>query len=268
MLNEGFRLAGEKTRCLPLDIGDVELFRNVVDAIKLAGVLVDEKHRQAIVDVLHDAEEVVQEAGACDFVSTKEGKWKGFSATPRAVIAALEDALVRRRPEEPPFDGKAFVVVGVSGVARGVATALKRKKAVVIIADKHNERAAKTAESLGARYIPNGQVYSILADGLILTADHEADERGVAAIQLPKSVAREGLAVVDLSRMPFVTPLLDEARVVKGLPIPPAEILARTVQIVSKAYTGKSPSLEALLDSLAKGDVDYSDFSLQGATIA
>src|SRR5262245_45515423 len=160
MLNQGFRLAGDKTRCLPLDIGDVELFKKVVDAIKLAGVIVDEKHRQAMVDVLQDAEEVVQEAGACDFVSTKEGKWRGFSATPRAVTAAIEHALVKRRPEEPPFAQKAFVVVGVSGVARGIATALKRKNAVVIVADRSNDRAAKTAEEIGARYIPNGQVYS------------------------------------------------------------------------------------------------------------
>jgi 3-dehydroquinate dehydratase / shikimate dehydrogenase len=259
MLNEGFRLAGDKTRCLPLDIGEVELFQKVVDAIRLAGVIVDERNRRAIVDVLHDAEEVVEEAGACDFVQTKEGKWKGFSATPRAVLSALEHALKNRRPEEPAFDGKSFVVVGTSGVARGIATALKRKNAVVIVADKHNDRAAKTAEEVGVRYIPNGQVYSILSDGMILTADADAEERGVGAIAMPKSVAREGLAVVDLTRTPFMTPLLDEARVVRGLPIPPAEILGRTVQIVLKAYTGKTPALEALVAALEKGDVDYSD---------
>ena len=261
MLNEGFRFAGDKTRCLPLDIGDVALFQKVVDAIKLAGVVVDERNRQAMVEVLHDAEEVVEEAGACDFVQTKEGKWKGFSATPRAVTGALEHALKTRRPEEPPFDGKAFVVIGVSGVARGVATALKRKNAVVILADKHNDRAAKTAEEVGVRYIPNGQVYSILADGMVLTADAEADQRGIGAIAMPKSVAREGLAVVDLTRMPYLTPLLDEARVVRGLPIPPAEILGRMVQIVLKAYTGKTPSLDVLTAALEKGDVDYSDLA-------
>jgi shikimate 5-dehydrogenase len=171
----------------------------------------------------------------------------------------LEHALTKRRPEEPPFAGKAFVVVGVSGAARGIAAALKRKNAVAIIADKHNDRAAKTAEEIGARYIPNGQVYSILADGLILTADDEAS--GVGAIQLPKSVAREGLAVVDLSRIPFMTALLEESRVMRGLPIAPSEILARTAQIVLKAYTGKSPSIVVLAAALAKGDVDYSEFA-------
>jgi len=264
MLNEGFRLVGDKTRCLPLDIGDVELFKKVVDAIKLAGVIVDEKHRKDLVEVLQDAEEVVQEAGACDFVSTKEGKWKGFSATPRAVVSALEKALTARRPEEPPFAGKAFVVVGISGVARGIATALKRKNAVVIIADKHNDRASKTAEEVGARFIPNGQVYSILADGLILTADDETP--GVGAIPLPKSVAREGMAVVDLSKMPFMTALLEESRVMRGVPISPTEILARTVQIVLKAYTGKTPAVDALTAALAKGDVDYSEFAPSGTT--
>jgi len=264
MLNEGFRLAGDKTRCLPLDIGDIELFQKVVDAIKLAGVLVDEKRRQTITEVLHDAEDAVREAGACDFVSTKEGKWKGYNATPRAVVAALEHALVSRHAEEPPFEGKAFVVIGVSGVARGIAAALKRKKAVVLIADKHNDNAARAAEELGARYIPNGQVYSILADGLVLTADPEADGGGVGAIQLPKSVARAGMAVVDLSSAPFVTPLLDEARVLGGLPIPPVEILARTVQIVLKAYTGKTLSLGALTAALDKGGIDYAELAAAG----
>jgi 3-dehydroquinate dehydratase / shikimate dehydrogenase len=150
-------------------------------------------------------------------------------------------------------------VVGVSGVARGIATALKRKNAVVIVADKSNDRAAKAAEEIGARFIPNGQVYSILADGLILTADDE--EPGVGAIQLPKSVAREGMAIVDLSKTPFMTALLDEARVLRGIPIAPTEILARTVQIVLKAYTGKSPATDELTAALAKGDVDCSEFA-------
>lgn len=259
MLNEGFRSLGEKTRCLPLDIGEASLFQKVVDAVKLSGVVVDEKHRKAIVEVLHDAEEVVEEAGACDFVSTKEGKWKGFSTTPRAVTAALEHAFKARRPEEPAFEGKSFLVVGVSGVARGVAAALKRKNAVVVLADKHNDRAARTAEEIGVRYIPNGQVYSIFVDGLILTADDEAERRGVGAIQLPKSVAREGMAVVDLTRIPYVTALLDECRVVRGLPIAPGEILARAVQIVLKAYTGKAPSSDSLVAALEKGDIDYSE---------
>jgi len=262
MLNEGFRLAGDKTRCLPLDIGEVELFQKVVDAIRLSGILVDEKHRQEMTEVLHEAEEVVQQSKACDFVSTKDGKWKGYNTTPRAVTAALEHALTKRRPDEPPFEGKAFVVVGTSGVARGIAAALKRKKAVVIIADKDNDDAARAAEEMGARYIPNGQVYSIFADGLILTADPEAEEPGVGAIQLPKTVAREGMAVVDLSKAPFVTSLLDEARVVRGLPIPPVEILARTAQIVLKAYTGKSLGVDALTEALTKGGADYSDIAV------
>jgi shikimate 5-dehydrogenase len=190
-------------------------------------------------------------------VATKDGKWKGYSALPRAVVQAFEDAMLARRPDEPPIEGKSILVIGASPTARAIATALRRKNAAVVVADKHNDRAQVVAQECGARYIPNGQAYSILVDGMILTADPDADEPNTPAIAMPTSVAREGMAVLDLSASPNPTRLLEEVRVRRGIPILPIDVLARTVELVLKAYSGNSPNSTELQSCFEDWDENY-----------
>jgi 3-dehydroquinate dehydratase/shikimate dehydrogenase len=260
-LNHGFRLLGKKTRCLPIDVRDIDYFRKVVDAIQLEGVVVDSMHRRDFVEILQDAEDLVKASGACDFISTKDKNWKGFSVLPRAAAGALEDALVARRPEEPAFAGKSFLVIGTGGTARSIAKYLVRKNASVIVADQDNSKAQQMASEIGGRYIPNGQVYTILVDGLLLTANDDAESPKQPAISIPPSVAREGLAIVDLSNFPHSTKLLRESRVMRGLPIDPLEILVRGVRMILKAYSSESVEASKLQEALGDWEANNQETS-------
>lgn len=259
VLNTGFRAAGQKTRCLPVEMGDVPLFAKVVGAIRLEGILVDEQHRHGILKVLTEREDAVEAAGACDFVAIKDDKWKGFAALPRAVVGAIEDAMRRRRPDEPPIEGKTYLLVGGSGTARGIAEQLRRRGAAVVVADADNERAQAMAQAIGGRYIPNGQVYSAIADGVVLTRAPGSRAMGVAAIPMPGSAVREGMLAVDLTFAPYLTPFLDEVRVRNGLVVHPLDVFLRTMQIVLRAYTGDSIPLEQLRASLDHLDIDFDE---------
>src|SRR5205085_2436685 len=47
-LNAAFAHLGLTRRCLPLQAGDMRLFRKVIDLVRLRSVVVDDPHRQAI----------------------------------------------------------------------------------------------------------------------------------------------------------------------------------------------------------------------------
>jgi shikimate 5-dehydrogenase len=223
-----------------------------VDAIRLCGLVVDDAHQSEIMTALHDQEDAVKLAGACDFVAIAEQRWKGFALLPRALRAALEAAFKSRHPDAPPLEGKAFTLVGTSPLARGIASDLRRKGVAVTVAEGNNDRAKRFAEEVGVRFIPNGQVYSAQSDALILVADQLAKEPGVPAMVVPPSVARAGMAIADLSYLPYTTKLVDEARVRDGLPIAASEVVVRTALLILRSLTGKTLKPSDLAAPLAE----------------
>lgn len=259
VLNHGFKLAGNKTRCLPLEMGKIDLFQKVAMVIRLAGVLVDETQREKIVPVLTETEESVQVAGAADFVAItgeKCEKWRGFNALYRAVRSCLEDAIKARSGQENPLAGRTFLIVGCSGTARAIAHSLRKRDASIIMADKDEARARKIAAEIGGRCVPAGLVYTTLTDGMILCKSDIKPEPGKASIEIPKSCAREGMIAVDLTRVPYNTPFLDEVRALRGVVVRPIDIFLRLLQQTLKAYTGQTLTMEQLGEPLK--DYDFS----------
>src|SRR5439155_6437081 len=53
-------------RCLPLSVGNMRLFRKILEAVKLAGVVVDEEHQQAILEIATELEPAAQQAQLAD----------------------------------------------------------------------------------------------------------------------------------------------------------------------------------------------------------
>ena len=50
-LNAAFAHCNLPARCLPLGVGSMRLFRKVMEAVKLAAVVVDEEHQHAILEI-------------------------------------------------------------------------------------------------------------------------------------------------------------------------------------------------------------------------
>jgi 3-dehydroquinate dehydratase/shikimate dehydrogenase len=253
VLNHAFRLAGNKTRCLPFEMGDVEHFKRFADAVKLAGVLVDPKRRREIVEVAAECEDVVRLGGAADFIGIVRDQWKAFDCVSRAIVRELEEKLTPRGPSTLPLEGRTFVVVGATGSGLAVAASLLQKKALVVLCDRDNDAARSAAAKLSARYVPCGQIYSTICDGLILFPN---DENTGPVIDLPRSVVREGMAVVDLSASPRSTQLLEEARFVRGIPVSPVDVLLRSLRTIVKAVAGQSIAMEQLREPIQDLDLE------------
>lgn len=258
VLNHGFRLAGHKNRCLPMDIGNVDLFAKVVNAIKLAGIIVDERHRVKILRAVTDPEDAVKLAKASDFVVINGEKWQGFNTLYRAVISCMEDAWRQRYPEgSSPLHGRTILIIGSSGTARSIATAAKKRGALTVMADKDNERCQRVASDAGARYVPSGQAYSTICDAMVLCPDDKNPQRGKASLDMPKSVVRNGMLGVDLTNFPYMTPFLDECRALGGFAVAPFDIFLRETQTILKAFTGRSFTREELTEPIQ--DIDFDE---------
>jgi 3-dehydroquinate dehydratase/shikimate dehydrogenase len=258
VLNHGFRLADNKTRCLPMDIGNIDLFAKVVNAIKLAGIIVDERHRIKILRAITDPEDAVKEAKASDFIAITGEKWCGFNTLYRAVIGGMEDAWREKYPEgKSPLQGRTVLVIGCSGTARSIATAARKRGALLVMADRDNERCQRVASEVGARFVPAGQAYSTMCDAMVLCPDDKNPERGKASLAMPKSVAREGMLGVDLTNFPYMTPFLDEVRALGGFAVRPFDIFLREMQTILKAFTGRNYTTEELREPIK--DIDFDE---------
>lgn len=256
VLNHGFRLAGNKTRCVPMEMGNIELFRKVASATRLAGVLVDERHREEILKILTDKEDSVEIAKACDFVYIKGDKWQGFNSIFRGVRRCLEDAITKKHGGSDPLAGRSFLIVGCSGTGRSIAHSIRKKGGTIIVADKDENRAKQLAADISARYTPAGLVYTTMCDGVILCPPETGGKPGKAAIEMPKSIVREGLISVDLTNFPFITPFLEETRVLNGVVVKPIDILLKMAEKTLRAYTGQSFTEEQLREPLADFDFE------------
>lgn len=249
-LNRGFSLAGDRTRCLPLELGSVELFAKIADAVKLEGVLVDEAHRQAIVSQAEELEEGVRQAGSADFIATAGKHWRAFNTLSRAALSSLEEALVAKGWGDKPLAGRTVLVIGCSGTGRSLSAALLRRGAIVVLADQNNAAAQELARHLGARYVPKGQSYTTVCDVLVVCPTPAGQE----PFETPKSMGRENMAILDLSNLPKETALLDEVRYLGGIAVSPRDIQLKVVQIVLKAFTGRQFTVDELLDDLPDAD--------------
>jgi 3-dehydroquinate dehydratase/shikimate dehydrogenase len=256
LLNTGFRKSGGKMRCLPLDISDLDTFAKIAKATKLEGVFLDEKHRVEAAKRCTVKEERVELGGAADFIAIDGDTWKGFSCVSRAVTGEIEDRLTEKYPGEDPIAKRQYLIVGGSATARSIGAGLKKKDGSVILADADNERAKKICAELGFRYMPAGQTYQSIPDAIVICADDKDPRPGKAAIDIPRSNAREGVLAVDLSHFPYMTGFLQATLQMGGVAIRPADVLVRMLGYILRAYNAREASPEDLRAALADIDLD------------
>src|SRR5262249_47505994 len=166
LLNAALANLGVPTRVLPLAIGDLQVFRKVLKALKLGSVVIDREHASRIRQVVPDLKASATLAEAVDFLTYEEDAWQGYNLTCRAWLAALELAL-RDRPGGKGMQGRMVMLVGAGGVANVLGAAVQHLGGIPIVADRDRERAQGLAKTLGCRFVLPEAVYTTLHDVLI-----------------------------------------------------------------------------------------------------
>jgi 3-dehydroquinate dehydratase/shikimate dehydrogenase len=248
------------TRCLPLGVGSVSLFRKIMDAVKVVGVVVGEEHRTALLGIATELDAVSQESKAADLLLSKDKAWLAYNTIRQAGVDALESTLAAKAPSDKPLQGRMVMVLGVNATARALAPLLKERGGVIIIASHNKEAARQMAQTLECRHVLFEALYSTMHDVLVVCDDER--NQGKAKTQsgeagLHASYLRPGMTVMDLTSGAQSSHLLREA-IARGCnAVSPRHVLREQLGLQLRLITGKEVSRALLDKALASVKDEY-----------
>jgi 3-dehydroquinate dehydratase/shikimate dehydrogenase len=213
VLNAAFAHLQLPARCLPLALGSVSLFRKVAEAVKLAGVVVDEENRGPILGMAAEQDDDARQVKAADLLLHKDDGWHAYNTLTKAAVTALEGVLRTRWPGEKPLHGRLVLVVGTNPPARLLAQRIKKEGGLLIIASHDRDAARELAQALECRFIQFEALYSTMHDVTVVADDEKELTRGKKVkAELSPGYLRSGMGVMDLTAWPADSAFLGEAR--------------------------------------------------------
>jgi 3-dehydroquinate dehydratase/shikimate dehydrogenase len=239
LLNAGFAAAGVDFRCLPLAIDRMENVAQMLEVLKLPALLPDARLGGQALSLVKQAEEAVRASQTSDLLLRQADGWHAFNSLWRAALQALEDTL----GGSEPLKGKNVLVIGASPVARALCYAVQQRGGLISVAALDNDRAQLIAQMFEARYIPFANLYDTLCDVVIVTEERQQTAR--QSHTLNPAYLRENMTVLDVSRPPHETDLLDEARMRGCRIVDPADVYTRQMRLVFQSLTGRELPIEA-----------------------
>ncbi len=252
-LNAALARLGLPARCLPIQMGSLASFRKVMDAVRLASVVVDDHYRGPVLEVVPHPEGAAKESEAADVLVQKDGQWHGYNTLWRAGVAALEAALRARTPADKPLQGRIAVILGTNATARSMAYGVKRRGGVPIVASRDGPAAQRVAQLFGCRHILYEALYSTMHDVLIVASDEKdklkekarSGESGVHSGYLKPS-----MSVMDLTTGPRASQLLRDADLCGCVVVSPRQVLLLQLELQVQLITGQEVPRELLEETL------------------
>lgn len=232
-------------RCLPLAVGSAALFAKVIDAIKLASVVVDAEHQEMLLSIAGKKHPSAEFAQLVDLLLHREGQWNGFYSAPQSSLAALAAVLKEKAKTDNPLQNRVVIVVGLNALARTIAAELGNRKASVILASHDRAAAQQAAGQLNCRHAGVEAIPTTMHDALII-CDEEKDDNIPGRTGLHPGSLREHVTVMDLGAAVKMSPLLLEAQQRSCHIVKPREVLLSHLELQAKMIGGKEVPREVL----------------------
>jgi 3-dehydroquinate dehydratase/shikimate dehydrogenase len=267
LLNAVLAHHGLTARCLPLGVGSVPLFRKVMDAVRLGGVVVDAAHQTSFLGIATDLEAAAQEAQAVDLLVPKDKGWRGCNTLGPAALDALETGLRARSTEKgagpvstpapssspSPLQGRMIMIVGANATARAIAHGIQRRGGLLILASRQRDTVLQLAQELQCRHISFEALYTTTHDILVVCDDEKMEgnaKKPAGKSGLHAGYLRPGMTVMDLTGAGYPTPLLHEAETRGCNVIAPKQALLKQLAAQAQLLTGKDTPMEVLKQTL------------------
>jgi shikimate 5-dehydrogenase len=242
-------------RCLPLQVGNLKLFRKVIEAVKLRGVVIEEDQQDALREVAGELDDDVRgvtlnpggiavEHPVDVLVQADDKQWHGANTFISGAAAALEKTLA---DSGKAIEGTTVMMAGLNSTARGLARSIKEKGGRFVFASRQRDVAARFCRMFGGRNVQMEAVYTTLHDVLIVNSEVDADEKPLHPGHL-----KAGMTVMDLTDLPHMTPLLREAEARGCAVVPPRGLLIEQVRRQVKRLTGQEVAAKLLDEKLAE----------------
>lgn len=251
-LNRAMSSLGVPLRCLPTQVGDINLFRRIMRAVKFAAVVVDEEHRAAFRDLATELEPPAQHAGAVDVLVRHHEEWHGANLLIRAAVACLENKVRGRWPGERPLTGRTVMITGDIAAVRGVAWAIARHGGLVVIASHDRAGAGELAKELECRQVAFEALYSTMHEALVICPE-DAAARGKKA-PLHPGYLKPGMAVMDLRAAVDKSEFLREAEAHGAAVVTPRELLLEQLALQVRLIAHKDVDRAVLEDAVPGSD--------------
>lgn len=251
-LNAGLAHCNLPARCWPVAIGNLALFRKIIKAVKVAGVVIDDAHQAAALSIATVLDPSAEEARAADVLLPADKGWHAHHTASSAAVAALETALRGASSREKPLHGRMIMVAGTGGLARGIARGVLARGASAILAGREREQAHKLAQELGCRYVLREALYSTLHDVLVVCPEEPEPHARSGKDDIRPGYLRAGMTVMDLTALTNASPLLEAAAEMGCTTVSPRQLLVECLGRQFRLLTGQEVPGQVLTDTLAR----------------
>jgi 3-dehydroquinate dehydratase/shikimate dehydrogenase len=249
IFNAAFKQQGMNVRCLPIEVGEIRQLRKMLDALKIRALICG-RSAAKLAALVEEQDERDAQSGWADLLLKKtDDKWHGSNSVRRAGLAALEAQLGLQPGSESSLERLNVLVLGTGGAAPAFIQGCVRRKGLVSICGPNDKESQKLAAALNCRFVPFQNVYSTLAD-VVVIAD-AALQAGTLHGCLNPALLKPGMTVLDVSDPPSEHPLFEEARLRGCRLVEPAAVYAAQVGAQFKAISGKDLPTEAVAQGLA-----------------
>ncbi|MCB1019280.1 MAG: shikimate dehydrogenase [Acidobacteria bacterium] len=201
--NRSFRRRRMNACYLPFLVGDKQLadFLGLAKFLDVEGFSVTIPHKETIVKLLDETDELAKRIGAVNTVYRKDGKLCGTNTDVVGVIKPLEKRI--------QIEGSRVLVAGAGGAARAAVFALVDKGAEVTVAARNAAKAKALAKAAGAKAVEWDKLAGQRYDALIQATPvgmHPNEGESLFPEEIPAEL------VFDMVYNPLETALLRNAR--------------------------------------------------------
>ena len=233
--NAAFAHLGLPHRVLPLQVGNLKLFRKVIDIVKLQGVSMEEQFYEQV----HEAASFDESSrppvqGADLMLPGGDAGWIGSNSLGHWAVAALQQTLRDHDPDkEEPLRGRIVMLAGTGPLTRMIAPALKERGAALVFASKDRSSAQRLGQVFGGRQVAWEGIYTTTHDVLVVSRDAASgDEEVEEGTELPvhPGYLKSNITVMDLTSIPRSSPFLREAKLRGCTVVPAVSLLSHQVR--------------------------------------
>jgi 3-dehydroquinate dehydratase/shikimate dehydrogenase len=250
-LNAAFAHLQMPTRCLPLGVGNVRLFGRVMEAVKLAGAVIDAEHGESILPLATELDAAAKRTKSVDLLIQRDNHWLGVNTHVPAIAAALESTLQSRQPPRS-LAGRIVLIVGANDTAKAIGRELKQHGCALIIASYDREAAHAIARELDGRHVLFEALYTTMHD-ILIVCDGEKDREAAQGRKLAvhPGYLRSDMTVLHVAPGLHVSTLVRAAQARDCAVVTPYQLWLDQVALQARLLTGENVPRQILVDAVA-----------------
>ena len=252
LLNTAFARLEMPHRVLPLQVGNLKMFRKIIDAVRLQGVLLDDTANEGMHEIATYDETAKTPVASADSLFPSEEGWTASNQLGQTVVNAL-DALLREKGNSEGISGRSVLLAGVGPLTKMMVPALRKAGASIMWASKNKEAVAGAAATFGGRQMLWEAVYNTSHDVLVIGRDGSrkvSDDPSEEETTLHAGYLKPGMCVADLLCGLKPSKFLREAKARGCGIVSPGRLIIEQVRETVRRLGGGDISAETLQETL------------------